>query len=630
VSAKEEMMHKKINAGAFALVSAVLPQLVNAATEVSPPMVVTATRTAQTVDASLASVSVVTRADIERLQANTVEDVLKRLAGISVVNNGGKGKQTSVFMRGTESDHVLVLIDGVKVGSSTTGTTAFQYLPIDSIERIEVVRGPRSALYGSEAIGGVIQIFTRQAKETFTPYFSIGAGSHDSYLISGGVSGKKGDSWYALNASHEETDGFNACDSGPGFGCFTDEPDDDGFRNESGSFRLGHRFADVVDIELHGLYSEGNTHFDGGFSPFFFVPNETDFVQQEVGGKASFSPLEIWEVKLSAGQSRDRSENRQSVDGSTSTFNTERDSFSWQNDLTLSEDHLLTLGYDYLVDKVDSTTAYAETSRSNNALFAQYQGELEGHKILLGLREDDNEQFGNHTTGNIGWGYTLSNNLELTASFGTAFKAPTFNELYFPLFGDPDLDPESSETYELGFRRTESWGNWSVSAFETHVDDLIVYDPNHITPSLPFGGANNISKARIRGLELGSSTQLSGWDISAALTLLDPENRQSGSANNGNILPRRAEESFNLDVDHNLGKGRIGFTVFAESHRYDDVANTRRLAGYTLVDLRAEYPIFQNWLLQGKVTNLFNKDYRLASGYTTDGTAAMLTLRYQP
>ncbi len=622
-------MYQKINAGALALVSVVVPQLVNAATEVSPPMVVTATRTAQTVDETLASVSVVTRDDIERLQANSLDDILKRLPGVSIVNNGGKGKQTSVFMRGTESDHVLVLIDGVKVGSATLGSTAYQFLPVDSIERIEVVRGPRSALYGSDAIGGVIQIFTRQTGNVFRPFFSISAGSHDSHLVSGGFSGKNGDTWYALNGSHEETGGFNSCDSTV-TGCYTKESDSDSYRNESGSFRLGHRFADAVDVEVHGLYSEGDTHFDGGYSPFFFVPNETDFIQQVVGGKVSFSPAKNWDVKLSGGQSRDRSSNRQSFDGSISYFNTKRDSFSWQNDFAVSEGHILTLGYDYQDDKVDSDTTYTETTRSNEGLFGQYKGEFGRHDILIALRTDDNEQFGNHGTGNIGWGYTFDDGLRITASFGKAFKAPTFNELYFPGYGDSDLDPERSETYELGFSRNESWGDWNVSVFETEVDDLIAYDPMHITPSLPFGGANNISKARIRGVEMGVSTQISGWNLNSSLTLIDPENRESGSTNKGNVLARRAEQSFNLDADHDLGKGRVGFTLFAEGRRFDDVANTRRLGGYATLDLRAEYPICQNWLLQGKVANLFGKEYRMASGYNTDGTTAMLTVRYQP
>ncbi len=615
-------MYQKINAGALALVSVVMPQIASAATEASPPMVVTATRTAQTVDASLASVSVVTRDDIERLQATTLQDVLRRLPGVSVVNNGGRGKQTSIFMRGTESDHVLVLIDGVRVGSATSGTTAFQFLPVDSIERIEVVRGPRSALYGSEAIGGVMQIFTRQAENVFTPSFSTSAGSHDYRLVSGGFSGKSGDTWYALNGSHEETGGFNSCDSATS-GCFTKESDSDGYRNESGSFRLGHRFADAVDVEVNGLYSEGDTHFDGVFQ------NEGDFIQQMIGGKVTFFPMKNWEIKLSGGQSRDRSKNKK--DGTeTGFFNTQRDSFSWQNNVVLAEDHLLTLGYDYLDDKVDSTTSYAETSRTDEGLFAQYQGVFSGHDILIAIRKDDNEQFGNYTTGNIGWGYTFGNGLRVKASFGKAFKAPTFNELYFPFFGDPDLDAERSNTYEFGFSRTEAWGDWTVSVYETNVKDLIAYDPAHITPTLPFGGANNISKARIRGLELSASTQFIGWDLNSALTLLDPENRESGSANKGNVLARRAEQSFNLDADHGLGKGRVGFTLFAEGRRFDDVANNRRLGGYATFDIRAEYPIHRNWLLQGKVANLFNKEYRLASGYNTDTTTAMLTIRYQP
>lgn len=623
-------MKNYFKSGALALVSATISQNVLASTEASPPLVVTATRTAQTVDASLASVSVITRFDIERLQETTLEGLLKRLPGVSVTNNGGKGKTTSVFVRGAESDHVLVMIDGVKIGSPTHGTTTFQFLPVDSIEKIEVVRGPRSALYGSEAIGGVIQIFTRKADNVLTPSFSLSAGSHDSYSIAAGVSGRKGDTWYALNGGHEQTGGFNSCDSGGGFGCFTTEPDADPYRKESVSFRLGHRFADAVDVELHGLYSEGDTHYDGGFSPFFFVPNETDFIQQVIGGHISFSPLENWEVKLSGGQSRNISLDRQSVDGSTSFFKTKRESFSWQNDFSLAEGQLLILGYDYQDDKVESTTSYAESTRSDNALFGQYLGEFGSHEFSLALRKDDNEQFGHHGTGNIAWGYNFNNGLKVMASFGKAFKAPTFNELYFPFFGDPNLDPERSETYELGFSRSENWGSWSLTLFKTDIDDLIAYDPTHITPMLPFGGANNISKARIRGAELAVNANLLGWSVNSALTLLDPENRESGSTNKGNILARRAEQSFSLDADRTVGKGSIGFTLFAEGRRFDDVANSRRLGGYMTLDLRGEYPLCENWLLQANVTNLFNKEYRTAGGYNTDGTAAMLTLRYQP
>lgn len=582
------------------------------------PIIVTATRTAQTADETLASVTVITREKIERQQASSVQDVLRGVAGLAIANTGGLGKATSVFLRGTESDHVLVLIDGVKVGSATLGTTAFQHIPVEQIERIEIVRGPRSSLYGSEAIGGVIQIFTRKGGGALKPFFSIGGGSHQTYSASAGVSGGGERGWFNVSASGIDTGGFNACDGRPppgGAGCFTYEPDKDGYRNLSGSLRAGYRFDNGLEMDVRALRAEGKNEFDGRFV------NESESVQQILGGTLRFSPADRWHITLTAGRSRDESDNFK--DGAfRSRFDTERDTLSFQNDLSFAPDHLLTVGADYQDDRIDSTTAYAVTSRDNTGLFTQYQGRFGAHDVQLSLRRDDNKQFGNRNTGGAAWGYAPSEGLRLTASYGTAFKAPTFNELYFPGFGNPNLRPEESRSFELGLGGKAVWGRWSLNAYETRVDDLIAFDAATWAPV-------NIDQARIRGLEAVLGTQLGGWDLNTNLTLLDPENRSVG-ANDGNVLPRRARQSLRLDADRDFGRYRLGATLLAAGKRYDDLANTRALGGYATIDLRAEVALAKDWRVQARVENLFDKDYQTAAFYNQPGRGLYLTLRYQP
>ncbi len=579
------------------------------------PIIVTATRTAETADETLASVTVITRDEIERRQALSVQDLLRGVVGLGVANSGGPGKATSVFLRGTEEDHVLVLIDGVKIGSATLGTTAFQNIPIDQIERIEIVRGPRSSLYGSEAIGGVIQIFTRKGQGPLMLSFSMGIGSHQSNTLSAGISGGAKRGWYNLSASGFDTNGFNACDGKPspnGAGCFTFEPDNDGYQNYSGALRAGYRFSSSVKVEAHVLHAKGDNEFDGSFV------NESDFVQQIIGGKLQFAPTKYWHLALSLGRSRDESENF--LNGTSMTvFDTERDSISLQNDIVLGATQLVTIGFDYQDDKIDSTTDYEVTSRDNKAIFAQYQGDIATHSVQLSLRRDDNEQFNSHTTGTFAWGYVFPNRVRLTATYGTAFKAPTFNELFFPNFGNPNLDPEESSSVEFGVSGAANLVNWSLNIYQTKVDDLTAFDPS-FTPA-------NIAEARIRGLEAVVDTRFRGWDLAANLTLLDPENRTNGS-DRGNVLPRRGEQTLRLDANRDLGKFQFGTTVIAEGRRYNDLANTQRLGGFTTVDLRAEIALYKHWRVQARVGNLFDKRYETAELFNQDGRNCFLTLRY--
>lgn len=580
--------------------------------------VVTATRTAQTAQQSLAAVTVLDREHIERSQAASIPELLRQVPGVSLVNNGGRGKATSLFMRGTESDHVLVMIDGIKVGSVTSGGAALQDLPLELIERIEVVRGPRSSLYGSEAIGGVIQIFTRRGQgQGAKPFFSAGYGSHDTYSGSAGVAGGNGRAWYSLGVSSTDTDGINVKSAGAsGY-----ESDSDGYRNLSANLSAGYRFDSGLELDANLLQAKSHSDYDSvnrartaGFGA------NADGVSKVFGTRARFSPMESWLVTLQAGRSEDKSDAYQ--DGQFySRFDSRRDSFSWQNDIELAAGHTLTLGADHQRDEVNGSTVYAEESRDNEGFFAQYLGEVGRHDWQLSLRRDDNEQFGQHDTGNIGYGYALTEWLRSTISYGTAFKAPTFNELYFPDYGNPALDAEVSRSLEVGIAGQHGWGRWAVNAYRTVVDDLIAYDASTAGPA-------NVQEARIRGVELVLGSQLLGWNWNANYSLLEPENRSAG-ANRGNELSRRAKQLFNFDLDRRLGAFSIGASLHAEGQRYDDLANNTELSGYATVDLRGEYRITREWRLQARVANLLGADYETAAGYNQPGQAAYLSVRYQ-
>lgn len=588
------------------------------------PLVVTATRTPEIEEKTLASVSVIDRAEIERRQYRSVPDALRGLAGVAISGSGGPGQPTTVFLRGTNAGHVLVLIDGVKVGSATLGNAPLQDLPLEQIERIEVVRGPRSSLYGSEAIGGVIQIFTRRGGGELRPRLSFTAGTFETAGISAGLSGGGEQGWLDVGLSLDRTDGIDACDgrSFPFAGCGVEEPDRDGYRNLGVSARAGYAFGDRAEIDVHLLQSDNRADFDGSF----FSGNRSRSEQQVLGVKGTLRPLDPWTLILSAGRSWDKYRAFYEADfvpeQFVDSFETERDSLSLQNDITWTPGQLVTLGLDHLVDRVDGTVDYTESSRDNTGVFGQYLGTFGANELSASLRHDDNQQFGGHTTGSAAWGYRFGNALRLALSYGTAFKAPTFNDLYYPGFGNPDLSPETSESLELGLSGALPLGRWEVSLYQTEIDDLITFDAVTFAPA-------NIASARIRGLEASGQVDVMDWALGAALTLLDPENRSDGP-NQGNLLPRRPEQSLQIDLERRFERWSSGLSLYVAGRSFDDLGNQERLDGYALVGLRAEYELSPAVRVQGRLENAFDEDYQTAYLYNQPGRAFYLTLRYEP
>ena len=572
------------------------------------PIIVTASRTPQHPDEALAAVTVLTRTDIERSQSRNLLDLLAATPGIDMASNGGRGKFGSIFIRGTNSSHAVVLIDGVRIGAVSDNRESFEFLAPEQIERIEIVRGPMSSLYGSDGIGGVIQIFTRSGDVGVQPRLSIGAGAHGAREVSGGVGGGTNGTTYSVHFSHSESDGFNACDDPAG--CFVVEPDDDAYRNSSYTARLRHRVTDDFSVNLNALSAEGENEFDG------FSSNESDFRQQVLGLQADWRVTEAWRTQLQLAESRDERAPR-GIFGSTH-FDTRRQQLLWQNDMSLPDAHLLTLGYEYLDDRLKSSTGYTEQDRDNHGVFAQLQSDLGVHAIRAAVRFDDNEQFGEHTTGSLSWGLQTAEGWEWNASVGSGFQAPSFNDLYFPGFSDPNLEPEESTSYELGVGRRHSWGRWEARGFYTEIEDLVVFD---LTTFLPF----NVGMAVIQGVELTADTRIYGWDVRGSATLINPEDDDSGK-----LLARRSEQLLQLDFDRAFGRARLGVSFRAQGRRFDDPANSVRVAGFGRVDLRGEVDLARGWKLRGRVENLLDNDYRTVAGFNTENTVVFFSLDYAP
>ena len=584
------------------------------------PVIVTATRTAITADEALSSVSVITRADIERLQPLSVPDLLAGLPGVSFANTGGYGQQTSLFMRGTNSTHTLLLVDGVRVASVSAGLAAFEQIPVEQIDRIEIVRGPRSSLYGADALGGVIQIFTRRGTRDggLRPSFSVTTGSNNLLRGQAGLSGGSDHAWYNLGVGAQYTRGINACRLGAGTvfaGCFTDEPDRDAYRNKNLSAGGGYRWDNGAQLTGTWLRSLGEIHFDGSYQ------NRSRTLQQVAGSSFSFNPLQAWKTTLSVGQNLDRYDNYENRDFVGYIYS-RRNQASWQNDLSVASNQLLTLGVDWQGEHIDSDTGFLASRRNNTGGYVQYQGTFGRNEVQLSARRDHNGQFGNHNTGAAAWGYRFDGGLKLSASYGSAFHAPTFNDLYYPYgSGNPDLKPEKSRSAELGLSRQLTGWNWAVNTYQTRIDQLIALDSNYF-PS-------NISKARIRGVEAQLGANLAGWQLQAYLTWLQPRN-DDGGANDGNVLPRRPGHTARVDLDRRFGAFGVGATINAAGRSYDDAANRHPLGGYASTDLRASWHFAPDWQVEARLANVFDRHYETVWYFNQPGRSAFLTLRYSP
>ncbi|MGY4876310.1 TonB-dependent receptor domain-containing protein [Vreelandella aquamarina] len=562
------------------------------------PVVVTAALAPRTANESLSSVSVLDEATFRRQDPTGLTDLLRGQPGVDVVSNGSFGKSSSVYLRGAPSDASVLLIDGIRLRSATAGGAAFQYLDPRMFERAEIVRGPRGSLYGADAVGGVIQLFTPQGEDEGPhPRISVGGGSFNTQRLSAGVSGKEGGTRYSFAGSHFNTDGQPVRRGG----------EEKGYDNTSALARVSHQYDSGAEVGVLALRARGNNEYDGG---------ENDYVQQVMGVYAEVPVAANWQSRVTLSEARDELDTIDNFGGSV--IDTRTQTARWKNTFLLGN-HDLIAGVEVSEDKVSSTNDFDVTSRDNNAVFVQGLFDFAPVAIQASLRYDDNEAYGDEVTGSLALGYDLDNQHTLRASFGTAFKAPSFNDLYWPNSGNPDLNPETSETFEVGMRGQYRQWFWDLAAFQNDYDDLIAWAPT----SSGLWAPQNVNHARIRGAELSSGVEVNQWTLQAAFTYLDPEDRDSGHQ-----LARRAEQSLRLDADRELGDWSLGGSLVSQSHRYDDAANTQRLGGYGLVNLRAGWEFAPLWTARLTVENAFDKEYSTSSDYINAGRAGFLSVHF--
>jgi vitamin B12 transporter len=581
--------------------------------------VVTATRTETKLDETLADVRVVTEEQISNSGGRSLAEILQRFAGVQMSSNGGRGNTQSVYIRG--SKQVILLVDGVRFGSATAGDPSLQSLPLEQIERIEVVQGPASALYGSDAIGGVIQIFTKQGKgqkKALLPYASATWGSGGYKDASGGFSGAQQGWNYSLNVARVVDPGFSSTNAKSSYY----NPDKDKFNQTSLTAALGYAFNDAWRLDANFMQSDSYAESDNGLSKQSWVDADAGTRALKLSGVVS----NAWKTHLSVSRSFDKQWNRDRTIATgfldSSTFNTTQDEYKWGNEIKTPVGVVIA-GLERLEQNITSTTKFDQTKRTTDAAFVGINGSQGAHSWQANLRRDDNSQFGSYNTWGIGYGYQLLPSLRAYASRGKSISAPTFNQLYYPADpvwgggGNPNLKPEEGKNTEIGVNWEIAGHELKFARFDNKVRNLIVWGST----------VENLDQARMKGWSLGYHKSVNTWRFAATYEYLDARDSQGVR-----ITRRLPKEQATVSVDKTLGAWKLGANALYVGKRTDSVFGVGAvdLKSYTSLDMYAEYQFTRDWALQARIANLTDKVYETAYGYNQRGRAGFVTLKWTP
>jgi vitamin B12 transporter len=588
-------------------------------------LIVTPTRMPQSLDKTIPDTTVLNEQDIQNSGAPDVPTLLRSLAGVEVVQTGGLGKVSSTFMRGTNSDHVLVLLDGVRINSATTGTTALEHIMLDSIERIEVVRGNVSSLYGSEAIGGVIQLFTKRGHGAPAFNASAGLGSHGTQRLAAGFSGEVNDNSFSVNVGKVKTDGVSAINTS----IATTNPDKDGYDNTTFNAQVKHAFNDDHQLSASLFSTRGDSQYDTVYDATFNPTATTD----RNNTKAALEKLSLtsddqlnamWHSKLNWARGTDDSKDYLN-DVEDFRFKTVNNQLAWQNELQLANMQRINLAAEHLVQSVASDPPpFTKTKRSVNSLLGGYVGEYGAQQVQFNLRQDRYSDFGTANTGLLGYGLSFADSWRATASISNAFKAPTFNDMYSPLVfgfvGNPNLRPERSQNKEVGLHYAANGQRVDAVYFDNRISDLIA-------SNAAFTTVVNINQAQINGQELSYFGEFGDTHLKANATWQNPRDTATGQ-----VLLRRAKQFANLAVTQHIGAWEAGGEWQYSGARQDVDINTFApvtLPGYQVFNLNARYQVEKNLSVSARIDNLFNRDYLVVHGYNTLGRTLFVGLNYQ-
>jgi vitamin B12 transporter len=589
-----------------------------------PTVIVTGTREAQPLSQSTADVVVITPDMVRNTASTSVEELLRREAGIQLLQNGGPGQSSGYLIRGTSTNSTVVLIDGVRVGSATLGQASFEALSIAQIDHIEVLRGPASSLYGADAVGGVIQIFTRRGDGAPRVTADLSVGRYSSLLADVGVSGSSGAFDYAITAGRESSHGVSAIRPNDQFGDFN--PDDDGYARNFGNLHLGYSPAAGHHIGINILETHLNAQYDGAdFNPPDFSPDPSADFRNHLRSKLASIDYRgeissLWTTTVQLSNDVDDSNSGGQV---LSRFKTNRHQLTWQNSLRLNADNQVVLAYDYLHEKVQADGFPNAPERNNNGFVAGYTGSY-GKSVVEGsVRYDDNSAYGNNTTGRLGYSYELVQGFKLRALAGTSFRAPTFNDLYYPFFGVPTIQPERGRSVEVGAEWSSGTTSASATVYRNKVRNLIGFDPDPNGTDCPagfFGCAANTARATLQGATLAGAQRWGALTVRGTIDFLDAKDDATG-----NRLARRAAHQESLAADYDGGRWTAGASLLDVGARPDGGVD---LGGYATLDLRATWRLSPQWQLVGKLLNALDHRIEPVRDYQGLGRQAWIGLRF--
>lgn len=583
---------------------------------VGETIVVTPTGYAQKLAAPLQHTTVITRADIESSSASDLPTLLRQESGVEIAQSGGIGTQSAIRIRGSESDHVLVLVDGVRVNSASAGTTAIDQIMLDEVERVEIVRGNVSSVYGSEAIGGVVQIFTRRGDGPMKVSGRVGLGTDNTRKLALAIGGSLNDTRVHFGVSRLQTDGFSSARAEfvpTPFVFAPADTDNDAYRNTTLNLALSHRLQAGHEIGMTAFRSNGNVEFDGTSS------NHSDQTLTALSLYSDNRWLPGWHSRMQVSQGVD--DLVSDLNGVTGDrFKTRNRQLTWHNTIDAGPG-ALQLGVEGLWQRFDTNQIYSNDARRVTSALAGYTLDAGAHDLQLNLRRDQYSDAGGATTGLVGYGYRLTPTLRLSANVSTAFRAPTFNELYGPFGSNPALKPERARSGEAGLTYSGAYGLARATAFITRTRDLINFVP-------PTYTATNIDRTENRGVEFSWQGRLAGLDARGALTLQNPEDVATRLG-----LLRRANQFGSVSLGGDAGAFNWQAEVLASGPHPDiHVATSDRITvpGYAVLNLTLSRKLAREWTLTGKLQNLLDKDYTLVHGYNTQGRALLVELAYAP
>lgn len=592
------------------------------------PIVVTGSREPQPLERVTADVVVIDADRIRASTADSVEDLLRREAGLQLGRNGGPGKSSSTFIRGAASNSVVVLIDGVRIGSATLGQAQFEGISLAQIDHIEVLRGPGSSLYGADAVGGVVQIFTKRGEGAPSISANAAVGSYRSFEAGLGVSGGQQGFDYTVSLARDSSRGVSTLKPGDQFANYN--PDRDGYQRDSALFKLGYTPAAGHRIGLSLNQSRLDSQYDA--SEFLASNNFNPDAAPDFRGKLKYDVVSLdyrgvitpaWTTSAQIAHNND-----DLLSGGTvkSRYRTKRDQLTWQNAWTPVAGQQLVFAFEHLREKAQGEDYVADVKRNNNALVLGYTGQFGAHVLQADVRHDNNSVYGNNTTGRLGWSLEIAKNVRVRALAGNTFRAPSFNELYYPGYGVSTLAAERGRSVELGLNWREAGSELAATVYRNRVRDLINYESDPTPPNCPadpayaLGCARNIGNARMQGATLSGSHRFGKLRIAATLDALDAQDSDTKTR-----LNRRAAHQESLSADYDMGAYSFGAALLAVGARPD---GNKRLGAYETLDLRARWRFAPQWQLEARLLNATGRDYEPTRDYQALGRQAWVGLRF--